>query len=153
MHVIFRDPPSPDLQHPQPVTNPPASNPPPSPDYAALVTALLDHLGVFPDGAGELMLSAEESAVIRRTGWSARAGLWRCPAIPWESVRLYPGLWHLSDHLDSAWRSMPWHPRRAVFHRPGMIDPLGSVDHQLLDQLRAAPGTRLTARQLRHRVS
>ena len=69
MHVIFRDPPSPDSQHPQPVANPPASNPPPSPDYAALVTALLDHLGVFPDGAGELMLSAEEAAAIRSTGW------------------------------------------------------------------------------------
>src|SRR5215471_3155323 len=119
MHVIFRDPP-PDSQHHQPVNNPPASNPPPSPDYAALVTALVDHLGVFPDGAGELMLSAEESAAIRRTGWSARGGLWRCPAIPWEFVALYPPLWHLSDDIDPASRTMPWHPRRAVFHRPGM---------------------------------
>jgi hypothetical protein len=34
-----------------------------------------------------------------------------------------------------------------------MIDPLGAVDHQLLDQLRSAPGGRLTAQQLRHRLS
>jgi hypothetical protein len=34
-----------------------------------------------------------------------------------------------------------------------MIDPLGAADHQLLDQLRDAPGARLTAQQLRHRLS
>ena len=89
----------------------------------------------------------------RRTGWSARAGLWRCPAIPWEFVALYPPLRHLSDDLDPACRSMPWHPKRAVFHRLGPADPLSTLGHQLLGLLRSAPDGGLTRRQLQQRVS
>src|SRR5215813_1615930 len=96
---LFRDPAIQPSQRP-------AARKPPGPDYAALVEALANDIGP-PDGAGELFLTPEQAARVRRAGWSARPGCWRCPAIPWEFVALYPWLWHLRE-MPSESRSMSW---------------------------------------------
>src|SRR5215469_12776795 len=101
--------------------SPAPPQPPPGPDYSALVDALLD-LGKIPDWAGETVLDSREAARIRSCGFAARKGLWRCPLIPPEF--LLPGLWHLAADIDPATRPVVWHPKRAACRQISCIDPL-----------------------------
>ena len=130
--------------------SPAPPKPPPGPDYSALVDALLD-LGKIPDWAGETILDSREAARIRSCGFTARKGLWRCPAIPPEF--LLPGLWHLASDLDHLTRPIVWHAKRAEFRQISPIDPLSKREHQLIRLIRKAPDGRLTRRQLQQRVS
>jgi hypothetical protein len=142
--VTFRD------QGPQSSPAPPKAYP--GPDYSALVDILLD-LRQIPDWAGETVLDSTEAARIRTCGFTARAGLWRCPPMPWQFLGRYPTLWHLSDDIDSATRPVVWHQKRATFREISPIDPLSKHERQLLRLLSNAPGGRLTRRQLQQRVS
>jgi hypothetical protein len=135
-----------------PQNSPAPPNSPPGPDYSALVEVLLD-LRQLPDWAGETVLDSSEAARIRACGITARAGLWRCPLVPWEFLGRYPTLWHLSDDIDPATRPVVWHQKRAKFRQIASIDPLSKHERQLLRLLSNAPGGRLTRRQLRHRLS
>src|SRR5215469_1580471 len=130
--------------------SPAPPQPPPGPDYSALVDALLD-LGKIPDEAGETVLDSREAARIRSCGFVARKGLWRCPLIPPEF--LLPVLAHLASDIDPATRPVVWHPKRAEFRQISTIDPLSKRENQLIRLIRKAPDGRLTRRQLQQRVS
>jgi hypothetical protein len=125
---------------------------PGTPDYDGLASFLNDFLSP-PDAFGEISINADEAQQLRRLGWSARAGAWRAPLIPWEFIAPYRSLWILDDAIDPASRSVPWRPKRAVFHRLEPVDPLSTLDHRLLGLLRSAPHGRLTRRHLQQRVS
>jgi|SRR5438309_9771269 hypothetical protein len=72
---------APAYRQPRP-RNPVPVSAPPALDYAALVD-VLTQLYQIPDGLGETVLRPDEAAVIRRCGFSARAGSpWRCPPLP-----------------------------------------------------------------------
>jgi hypothetical protein len=126
--------------------------PAPGPDYDELASFLNNFLSP-PDNFGEISINADEALQLRRLGWSARAGTWRAPLIPWQFIAPYRSLWILDDAIDPASRSVPWHPKRAVFHRLGPVDPLSTLDHRLLGLLRSVPDGGLTRRQLQQRVS
>jgi len=142
MLTLFRD----SATEALPLTPKPA----PGPDYAGLVDILIDLQP--PDNAGEIVINADEARRIRRAGWTARAGVWRCPTIPPEFLGLYPPLWHLRDDIDPASRPIHWHPKRAAFIRPE-ISPayLSKRERQLLRLL--ARNGRLSRTQLQQRVS
>src|SRR5215469_9197951 len=128
MLTLFRD----SATEALPLTPKPA----PGPDYAGLVDILIDLQP--PDNVGEITITPEEATRIRDACWSARAGAWRAPLIPWLFIAPNRSLWILDDAIDPASRSVPWSPERAVYRRLGPVDPLSALDHQLLGLLRSA---------------
>ena len=103
-----------DSAWPVPPLLPPAA---PGPDYDGLASFLNNFLSP-PNNFGEISINADEAQQLRRRGWSARAGTWRAPLIPWSAIAPYRLLWLLDDNIDP-------------HCRPGVLTTALSPDLQL----------------------
>jgi hypothetical protein len=132
---LFRDASEP----PRPVAHPPSG-----PDYESLADVLINLQP--PDNAGEILINPDEAAAIRRTGWSARPGVWRAPLVPWQYIAPYRWLWHLDAGIHPAERAIPWRAHRSTFRHISV--GVSKDEIRILRTLRKAPNGRLTREAL-----
>jgi hypothetical protein len=110
-----------------------------SPNYPALINVIAS-LRSLPDHLGETRIDRKESARIRACGFTARAGLWRCPALPDEQI-WWGTLWHLSDKIHHQYGNTRqgkdgyWHRNRSRPVSIAPIDPLSKFDRRFLNLL------------------